>query len=161
MKKYLLTGAMLVMCGALLSQEVQKPYAYAFNGGIGDCTFTGVTLDQVWAAASKVLLLEKFKITSAEKQSGLITAQMRDTMSWRSFAMYDLSLYFEQRGESVVVTASISEAEGHERGWYVGAKKSLQKVSHKEEKKFFDKVAEILYGSAKQESTTKGDGTHA
>jgi len=138
------------MCGALLSQEVQKPYAYAFNGGIGDRTFTGVTLDQVW-----VFITQKVSKHSSWSGSPVSLDRPSNSMTgtWimgRGLIVWScpIVILLEQRTEGV---GAYGTAGGN------CGKKNQEKV----EKAFFDKVAEILYGPAKQESTTKGDGTHA
>jgi len=130
--------------GGLFGQETQKPYSYTFDNGIGECIFTGVSLDQVWSIAVKVLMQNKFRIASAEKPAGTIRAEKRPGMSWN----YDLSLYFEQREEDVYITASVLPTEKNQRDPLksMGAKKA----GYKEEKKFFDKVAELLYGEVER-----------
>jgi hypothetical protein len=127
-KKILLMGAMiLVLRGNVLpGQAVQKPYSYTFDKGAGECVFTGVSLDQVWAAAVKMLMLDKFGPISAEKPSGIINAENHFGMK------YSLLLFFEQVGPDVRVTSSMPDTNpGSEE---------------KHEKKFYDKVAELLYG---------------
>jgi hypothetical protein len=123
-------GAMiLVLRGdVLLGQAVQKPYSYTFiDKAVGECVFIGVSFDQVWAAAVKTMMLDKFGTISGEKPSGIINAE-------NHFGMYrySLLLFFEQVGPDVRVTLSMPDTNpGSEE---------------KRGKKFYDKMAELLYG---------------
>ena len=122
--------------GWLSGQETQKPYSYTFDKGVGECVFTGVSLDQVWSAAVKTLMQDKFKIVLSDKQSGNITAERRPMAA----ANYDLALFFELRGQDVGVTASVAGLQGIRD----------KKAEHKMEKKFFDKVAALVYGEVEK-----------
>jgi len=135
MKKTLSLGAMALVLvgGALLGQTAQKPYIYTFDKGVGTCTFWGVSLDPVWAAAVKALMQDKFKIVSSEKQSGNLAAERRPFAATN----YGLQLYFEQRGQDVCITSSVYLLEG------IGGIRD-KKAEHKMEKKFYDQVVEIL-----------------
>lgn len=142
------TFVVLLICtlmtgGFLICQEASRPYSYKLEKGIGECTFTGVSFDQVWSAALKVLMMEKFRIVSSEKQAGVIKAEKRPHFSWN----YDLWLQFEQRDDGVYVMASVLPTERQQEDFTVGLanKAAGHKAAHKEEKKLFDKVAELLY----------------
>ena len=142
MKKILLMGALVLVLwgGVLLGQEVQKPYSYTFDKGVGECVFTGVSLDQVWAVAVKVLLLDKYKIVSTEKPSGSMVAERRGIAGWNC----DLSLFFKQRGPDVCLTSSTYEPPGQQQK---GIDDELRGIT---EKMFYDKVAELLYSKAEK-----------
>lgn len=146
MKTVLSLGTMvLVLAGGILfGQDVQQPFSYTFENGVGECVFTAVSLDQVWSVAVKVLMQNKFRIASAEKQSSTIRAEKRPAMSWN----YDLSLYFEQRGEDVSVAASVLPTEKNQSDPLKNI--GTTKAGYKEGKKFFDKVAELLYEKVKK-----------
>lgn len=144
MKKILLIMAAFLALweGVLFGQEAQKPYSCKFEKGIGECIFTSVSLDEVWTTAVKVLMLNKYRIVSAEKQSSVINAEVRPFVAWN----YDLSLYFEQRGKDVSITASVLQMK-KTQGDLLAAigHMGIEKQCHEEEKKFFDKVVELLY----------------
>lgn len=143
MKKILLVGTVvLVLCGGvLLGQEVQKPYSYTFDKGVGTCVFTGVSLDQVWTATVKALMQGKDRVTSADKASGVISAECRP---WDK--PYLMSFFFEEIVPDVRVNFTFfSSASQPGLGGLVG-KKSTQKFNENEEKDRFDKIAELLYG---------------
>jgi len=146
MKKILLMGAMVLVLrgGVLLGQAVQKPYSYTFDRGVGECVFTGISLDQVWSAAVKALMMDKFKIVSSEKPSGNMAAERRPFAAWN----YGLTLFFEQRGPDVCVTSSIYKLPGQQQEGIGGLLQGVgaKKAEHQAEKKFYDKVAELLYG---------------
>ena len=129
--------------GILLSQETEKPFSYTFEKGVGTCTFTGVSLDQVWSVAVKVLMGDKFRIVSSEKDSGNLVAERRPFASWN----FGLQFYFEQKEQDVCVTTSGYIPKDNQQeglgGLFQGA--GQKKAFHKEEKKFYDKVAELLY----------------
>jgi hypothetical protein len=128
MKKIFLVGAMFLVLwmNFLLGQEVKKSYSYTFDKGVGECVFTGVSLDQVWSATIKMLMLDKFGPISAEKPSGIINAENHFGTK------YSLLLFFEQVGSDVRVISSMPDTNpGSEE---------------KHEKKFYDKMAELLYG---------------
>ena len=61
--------------GGLFGQETQKPYTYTFDKGVGEYVFTGVSLDQVWAAAVKALMQDKFNIVSSDRIMGTMIAE--------------------------------------------------------------------------------------
>jgi len=143
-KKIMVCVAVGILCAALgFGQAPDKPYAYTFEKGVGTCVLTGVSLDDAWSAAVKALMGNKFKIVSSEKQSGSMTAERRPFGTWN----YGLTLYFEQKGPDVSITASLYKLPGQQQEGIggllqgVGAKKAEQK----EERKFFDRTAEILY----------------
>jgi len=150
MKKILLMGTIiLVLQGAVLfSQTAEKPYTYTFDKGVGTCTFKSVSLDQVWSAAVKVLMGNKFKIVSSEKESGNMATERRPFASWN----YGLTLFFEVQGPDVCVTSSIYKLPGQQQegigGLLQGA--GAKKAEQKEEKKFYDKVVELLYGKVQK-----------
>jgi len=132
-------AALAACTGGLFGQETQKPFTYTFDKGVGTCTFTGVSLDQVWSAAVKALMGDKFKIVSSEKQSGNLAAERRPFASTN----YGLQLFFEQRGQDICITSSVYLLQG------VGGI-SDKTASHKMEKKFFDNVVELLYGKVEK-----------
>jgi hypothetical protein len=125
-----------VCAGFLFGQETPKPYTYTFDNGVGECIFIGVSLDQLWSAAVKTLMQDKFKIVLSDKQSRNITAERRPMAA----ANYDLTLFFEQRGQDVCITASVAGLQGIRD----------KKAEHKLEKNFFDKVTELLYGKVEK-----------
>jgi hypothetical protein len=134
MKKASILFVVIVLgtcAGGIFGQETQKPYTYTFDKGVGECIFTGVSLDQVWSAAVKTLMQDKFKIVLSDKQSGNITAERRPMAA----ANYDLALFFD-----VCITASVAGLQGIRD----------KKAEHKMEKKFFDKVVELLYGKVEK-----------
>ena len=117
--------------GGLFGQETQKPYTYTFDKGVGECIFTGVSLDQVWSAAVKTLMGDRFRIVSSEKQSGTIIAEKK------TFMAYGLTLFFEQKGKDVCVTASVQGTIEEE-------------FTRTVETEFFDHMAELLYGKVEK-----------
>jgi hypothetical protein len=134
--------SVLFMGGVLLGQKAQKPYTYTFDKGMGNCTFTGVSKDAVWSAVLKALMLEKFQIISAEKQSGTISAQktlssFQSAMGVRKDTLPGLNLIFEDRDGGVGVLSSTIAG----INW---PNKNRQDL----EKKLYDKVAELLYGKS-------------
>lgn len=140
MKKYSAAfAALMVFLGLAMGQD--KPYSCEFEKGSGTGIFQNVTLDAAWSAAVKVLMQNKFRITSSEKPSGMLIGERRPAAALN----YVLTLYFEQDGTSIKILASVSpvkQAEGldgliQRSGWNKGAEK--------EERKFYDKLAAELY----------------
>ena len=140
-------GFLCVMAGAQTkppAQEVQKHYSYTFVNGVGTCILKGVSLDEVWSAAVKALMGDKFKIVSSEKQSGHMAAERRPFAATN----YGLTLFFEQKGTDICVTTSIYMLPGQQQEGIGGLLRGIgaKGAAHKEEKKFYDRVAALLYG---------------
>jgi hypothetical protein len=159
MKKALILFAIVVfnVCtGWLFGQETQKPYSYTFDKGVGECIFTGVSLDQVWSAAVKALMQDKFIIVSSDKNMGTMIAEQTPYAGLKKLTKtgepegaqilggWDITILFEQKGYDVCITASVTAPKG------VWLKVRDKKVEYKEEKKFFDKVVELLYGKVEK-----------
>lgn len=136
--------------GSLFGQDVQKPYSYTFDRSLGECVFAGVSLEQAWSAALKILMQDKFRIVFTDKAAGTIRAERRPASvnlfhpnkSWN----YELSLYFEQRENGAYVAASIMPVEENQNDPL--ARMGMKKAAQKEEKRFFDGIAELLYENA-------------
>ena len=64
----------LVMGTGLLAAQAAKPYSYTFSKTGGDCLFTGKTYDEVWEAAASALVMMKYSVSVAQKETGMITA---------------------------------------------------------------------------------------
>lgn len=141
---FILAVSLMFWQGVLLAQEADKPYSYKFEKGVGECILTGVSLDYVWTTTIKMLMQDKARIASADRQTNIINAEYRPIASWN----YDLSLYVEQRGNDVSVTASILPPK-HRQGDPF-ASMGIETASHKEEKKFFDKLGTFLYDKAEK-----------
>lgn len=141
MKIILLIGAIFLVLweGILFGQEVQKPYSYKFNKGVGECVFINTSFDKIWTTAVTVLMRDKAQIVSAEKQSSIMNAEYRPFASGH----FDISLYFEQVGKDVKVVASASHP-SYRRGDLL-ANIGFEKWTSEEEKKFFDKMLKLLY----------------
>ena len=150
MKKIHSLGAMvLVFVGSvLLGQEVQKPYSYTFEKNVGDCTFTGVSIDQVWAALIKTFMTQDTKHKGGSWNSAPVDLDRPSnhmvgswlsghgltTIEWR------FEMLLEQRSGGVGAYCTISLAGG--KSSFGIPKKKREAVA----KAFFDKVAELLYG---------------
>ena len=115
MKKKLLVGLIgLVVCFGLMLAQEAKPYSYTFTKGIGDCLFTGKTLDEVWGAAVKALLVMKYSVTVASKDAGTITAIRKASalenlmlgMYNKDFQNRAIDLVFEKREIGIGVIAN-------------------------------------------------------
>jgi len=141
MKKMFLLGAMVLVLqgGGLLGQEGRNPYPYSYtlDKGVGEGIFTGVSLDQVWTATIKSLMLNNCRILFTEKQSGIMSAERRELRPY----YYFLSLFFEQAGPDVRVRLSLDWLDKD-----TGVDRFDTKNAEKEEKNFYDGVAELLYG---------------
>ena len=160
MKKAIFRAALLALCvltaAPLMAQVTERLYAYTFDGGVGDCLFTGVSKDAAWSATLKALALIKHQILSAEKESGIISSRRKmpgalgvfnalhkvgvgtrpDT---RKDEMPGFDLVFEEREDGTGILATIIEGEGQ---MPMGKKGSRIFA-----KKLFDKVAELPYGA--------------
>lgn len=117
--------------GWLSGQETQKPYTYTFDNGIGTCTFKAVSLDEAWSVGVKALMGDRFRIVSSEKQSGTLVAEKR------TFLEYGLTLFFEQKGRDLCITASVQGTID-------------EKFTQTVETEFFDHMAELLYGKVEK-----------
>lgn len=143
LRRFAALAAIGVVWAFAIAQSTQKPYTYTFNKGMGDCTFTGVSKDAVWSAVLKALMLEKFQIISAEKQSGTISAQ-KNPSSWQSAlgvgkdTLPGLDLVFEDRDVGVGILSRV-----------IAGINWPNKNRHDLEKKFYEKVAELLYRKEK------------
>jgi hypothetical protein len=148
MKKILLTGAMILVLrgGVLLGQEVQKPYSYILANGIGDCTFTGVSLDEVWGALVKTFMTQNTKgkgghfvrsPVNVDRPLNSMIGTWIGSANWHTQPC-TLQILVEQRPEGIGVYGTVASNPN-------STKKSREKVM----KAFFDKVAELLYPVAK------------
>jgi len=144
MKRVFLVGLMVCvfLAGFIWSQVEQKPYTYKFDKDVGDCLFTGVSKDAVWSAALKTLMLMKFQILSAEKESGTISAMktlsgFQSTMGVGSKSMPELDLVFEERDDGIAILSTVIAG----INWPSKNRRDL-------EKKFYEKVAALLYKPA-------------
>ena len=133
------------LAGFIWSQDEPKPYTYKFDKDMGDCLFTGVSKDAVWSAALKALMLMKFQVLSAEKQSDTISSikipsGFQSTMGVGSKSMPELDLVFEQRDGGIAILSTVIAG----INWPSKNRRDL-------EKKFYEKVAELLYKPAEPE----------
>jgi hypothetical protein len=140
MKRGIFWGTIICLTIAMWAQ-VQKPYSYAFSKGNGECLFTGKSLDEVWSAANRTLLQDKFRVIAVDKQGGTIVAEKRPPWSYN----YRLSLFIEQAGQDVRVSTSaepVNIREGLEgAGQLVGQNGAHEKL----ERRFYEKMAALLY----------------
>ena len=146
MKKLLLLGAMsLVLMGSvLLGQQVQKPFSYTFTkAGNGTCIYTGVTVDQVWAAAWEALALNRCVIISSDKTGGTMNAERREDLRYQ----YALSLFFEQMDSDVRVRAAMTDLV---KSGFMPRVPSAATIHRRYTTKVYDKIAELLYGKVKK-----------
>ena len=137
-----LASLLFLLSGFVWSQAEQKSYSYKFDKDMGDCLFTGVSKDAVWSATLKALMLLKFQILSAEKESGTISAiktpsGFQSTMGVGSKSMPELNLVFEERDDGIAVLSTVIAG----INWPSKNRRDL-------EKKFYEKVAELLYKPA-------------
>jgi len=144
----LFTIVILVACAGWLSgQETQKPCSYSFNGGQGDCVFTGVTLDQVWAALVKAFMTQDTtkrgswngRAVDPDKPSNTMTGTWLTGHGLTTY-VWRLEILVEQRDAGVGVYCTV----GNEKG--LVSKKQKAKIGSI----FFDKVIELLYGEAER-----------
>jgi hypothetical protein len=148
-KRIFLTGAIILVLrgGVLLGQEVQKPYSYKFDQGVGECLLIGVTVDQAWSATVKAMMILKNKVVTADKASGSLEAEHRPFAAWN----YGITLMLEQRGADVCITSAIHKLKEQEDGGGLGDLiKASNKEIYKAEKKVYDKVVELLYGKVEK-----------
>jgi hypothetical protein len=133
--------------GGLLGQDTQKPYSYKFKGGQGDCVFTGVTLDQVWAALVKAFMTQDMthrgswngRAVDPDRPSITMTGAWLSghgftTIEWR------IEILVEQRDAQVGVYCTVGITNG------LANNKQKAKIGSI----FFDKVAELLYGAVEK-----------
>jgi len=70
-KRFAALAALVVVCGLAMGQEAP---GYILKDGVAEWRTTGKTLDEVWAAMTKVLMLMNWNISTAEKSSGILAA---------------------------------------------------------------------------------------
>lgn len=143
MKRFSLAVAGILCVGFGFGQVPDKPYSYTFTKGTCDCTFTGVTLDQVWAASVKAFMTQTWKGNavdssrldplSLDRPSGVMIGSWISGHDWLvgQYSMR-LQILIEQRKEGV--------------GMYCTVPGNNNKLKEKIGKMFFERVAELLYG---------------
>lgn len=136
--------ALGILCAAFLfSQRSQKSYTYTFTNGIGDCTFTGVSFDAVWAALVKAFMTQDAKGKDVWHGLPVVPNRPSNSMTgvWAGNNTLvkpgcSLQILVEQRSQGIGVYCAVADnAEGNEE---------------KIEEAFYDKVAELLYGKVEK-----------
>jgi hypothetical protein len=142
-------GAILFMLlgGVLLGQAPTRPYAYTFTNQIGDCTFTGVTFDQVWAALIKAFIAQDVKGHGGWRGLPVIPNRPSGTLIgvWVGGASL-LTPTVQRPMKSACELHFLVEQRPQGIGVYCGTADYAEGDDTEIEKAVFDKVAEILYG---------------
>jgi hypothetical protein len=130
MRKFVLMVCVFAILGAsfIFSQEDSGPYSYVFNKKkmSGDAFYKDKTYDEVWAAIVKVLMVD-YKILDSDKDSGIISAFLKDKKNDR----YDLLVEKKEGGVGIYIDAVEHDILG---------------VYSKRYKQICQKVAVKLYG---------------
>jgi hypothetical protein len=123
------------MAGLVWSQAGEKSFSFNFTivKGIGDGLFMDKTLDEVWTATTKALVILKYSILQTEKNSGSITAQMTPS-KWQASVglktgdLRTMNIVIEQRKDGIGIICRCRK----------GRKKNYED--------FYKEIGEILYG---------------
>lgn len=148
MKKMVAVFVFLALALIAAGQDEPK-YIAQFNKGIGDAIYPGITRDQAWAGILRTLMLGKFKILTAEKDAGIINSK-KTASSWQAGigvnerSLPGLDILIEEREGGIGIITNV-----------IAGINWPTKERHKLEKKFYDKLAGLLYGPAISEK--KGD----
>jgi hypothetical protein len=125
-----LVGLVMVMC--ILAAQGAKPYSYSLTKKGEEALFTGKTYDEVWEAASNALLMLKYNISVAQKDSGMITA-VKGPSTGTVFMLgvfahaYSINLIIKKQDDGVSVLGNGK-----------GAKRHIPPV--------YDQMGKLLYG---------------
>ncbi len=142
MKKKLLVVLVMLLCFAFLMAEA-KPYTYTISKGVAECLVADRTLDEVWAGATKTLLLIHYNIVQADKASGIITAR-RDPLTFSQ--MGDLAFQNLDFRNSEQVDAPTLKVMIKTRNIGVSVMCNVQHASKIPLKRFCKGLEEALYG---------------
>jgi len=141
MKKLAIVAALVALAAGPAQPAGQElVWTAEYDEGIGTAVFEGVTLDQAWSAATKALLKHKYKMETAEKVSGALSASRQELASYH----HTLNLFFETEGPGVKITASCTPLKRGEGLEGLIMKSGRKKEHEKAERKFFGWLAEEL-----------------
>jgi hypothetical protein len=122
----------VAMCLSILAAQGAKPYSYSLTKKGEEALFTGKTYDEVWEAASNALLMLKYNISVAQKDSGMITA-VKGPSTGTVFMLgmfahaYSINLIIKKQDDGIGVLGNGK-----------GAKRHIPPV--------YDQMGKLLYG---------------
>jgi hypothetical protein len=108
-----LTG--LALCCALSLAQETKPFTTTATESGSECVFTGKSYDDVWAAASNVLMNMKYKIGVAQKDAGILSGEKGNPKSFISGLVTkgkNVNLIFKKLGDGVSVSCNLKPDKG-------------------------------------------------
>jgi len=136
-KRFAALAALVIVCGLAMGQDA-KP-AYVSKKGLTECVYPGISLDKAWPAAIKVFMTQEIKRggkwrgvpVTLDKPSGVMFGTLVFGSGLTQWSC-QLELLFEEQAQGTKVYCTVD----------VGNKQYRERA----QKKFFDKMTELLYG---------------